>query len=153
MDCSISVSKHCRLTIRVQWIPLPSCGAIGKFTDCWDMTPSSITQCTSLSVCFYFPIFYFSFSSSSSYQGRKPGYFSFLDPFSPAVWLFMLLAYLAVSCVLFLAARSICYVNHSTRNKLVTKSSLGSGPSLTNQIKAVTARLSIKESLVKNKIC
>ncbi len=41
----------------------------------------------------------------SSLQGRKPGYFSFLDPFSPAVWLFMLLAYLAVSCVLFLAAR------------------------------------------------
>ncbi|KAF3692117.1 Glutamate receptor ionotropic, kainate 5 [Channa argus] len=38
-------------------------------------------------------------------RGRKPGYFSFLDPFSPAVWLFMLLAYLAVSCVLFLAAR------------------------------------------------
>ncbi|KAM3872859.1 glutamate receptor ionotropic, kainate 5 isoform 2-T2 [Diretmus argenteus] len=38
-------------------------------------------------------------------HGRKPGYFSFLDPFSPAVWLFMLLAYLAVSCVLFLAAR------------------------------------------------
>lgn len=38
-------------------------------------------------------------------QGRKPGYFSFLDPFSPAVWLFMLLAYLAVSCILFLAAR------------------------------------------------
>ncbi|XP_051722167.1 glutamate receptor ionotropic, kainate 5-like [Ctenopharyngodon idella] len=32
--------------------------------------------------------------------GRKPGYFSFLDLFSPAVWLFMLLAYLAVSCVL-----------------------------------------------------
>lgn len=39
------------------------------------------------------------------FQGRKPGYFSFLDPFSPAVWLFMLLAYLAVSCILFLAAR------------------------------------------------
>ncbi|XP_068780384.1 glutamate receptor ionotropic, kainate 5 isoform X3 [Struthio camelus] len=39
------------------------------------------------------------------HMGRKPGYFSFLDPFSPAVWLFMLLAYLAVSCVLFLAAR------------------------------------------------
>ena len=44
-------------------------------------------------------------SHSLSHQGRKPGYFSFLDPFSPAVWLFMLLAYLAVSCVLFLAAR------------------------------------------------
>lgn len=39
------------------------------------------------------------------FQGRKPGYFSFLDPFSPGVWLFMLLAYLAVSCVLFLVAR------------------------------------------------
>uniref|UniRef100_A0A8C4YK11 Glutamate receptor n=1 Tax=Gopherus evgoodei TaxID=1825980 RepID=A0A8C4YK11_9SAUR len=39
------------------------------------------------------------------HMGRKPGYFSFLDPFSPAVWLFMLLAYVAVSCVLFLAAR------------------------------------------------
>lgn len=38
-------------------------------------------------------------------QGRRPGYFSFLDPFSPGVWLFMLLAYLAVSCVLFLVAR------------------------------------------------
>lgn len=38
-------------------------------------------------------------------QGRKPGYFSFLDPFSPGVWLFMLLAYLAVSCILFLVAR------------------------------------------------
>ncbi|XP_013880617.1 glutamate receptor ionotropic, kainate 4 [Austrofundulus limnaeus] len=37
--------------------------------------------------------------------GRRPGYFSFLDPFSPGVWLFMLLAYLAVSCVLFLVAR------------------------------------------------
>nr|XP_057902812.1 glutamate receptor ionotropic, kainate 5-like isoform X2 [Doryrhamphus excisus] len=37
--------------------------------------------------------------------GRKPGYFSFLDPFSPAVWLFILFAYLAVSCILFLAAR------------------------------------------------
>ncbi|KAH1179942.1 hypothetical protein KIL84_005992 [Mauremys mutica] len=39
------------------------------------------------------------------HMGRRPGYFSFLDPFSPAVWLFMLLAYVAVSCVLFLAAR------------------------------------------------
>ncbi|XP_065510789.1 glutamate receptor ionotropic, kainate 5 [Caloenas nicobarica] len=39
------------------------------------------------------------------HMGRRPGYFSFLDPFSPAVWFFMLLAYLAVSCVLFLAAR------------------------------------------------
>ncbi|XP_059813036.1 glutamate receptor ionotropic, kainate 4 isoform X2 [Hypanus sabinus] len=38
-------------------------------------------------------------------MGRKPGYFSFLDPFSPGVWLFMVLAYLAVSCVLFLVAR------------------------------------------------
>ncbi|KAJ3590603.1 hypothetical protein NHX12_008553 [Muraenolepis orangiensis] len=38
-------------------------------------------------------------------EGRRPGYFSFLDPFSPGVWLFMLLAYLAVSCVLFLVAR------------------------------------------------
>nr|XP_051675382.1 glutamate receptor ionotropic, kainate 4 isoform X4 [Oryctolagus cuniculus] len=39
------------------------------------------------------------------HMGRRPGYFSFLDPFSPGVWLFMLLAYLAVSCVLFLVAR------------------------------------------------
>ncbi|XP_059497298.1 glutamate receptor ionotropic, kainate 5 isoform X2 [Stegostoma tigrinum] len=43
------------------------------------------------------------------HMGRKPGYFSFLDPFSPAVWLFMLLGYLAVSCVLFLAARMSPY--------------------------------------------
>ncbi|KAJ3590602.1 hypothetical protein NHX12_008552, partial [Muraenolepis orangiensis] len=42
-------------------------------------------------------------------SGRRPGYFSFLDPFSPGVWLFMLLAYLAVSCVLFLVARLTPY--------------------------------------------
>ncbi|KAK5868608.1 hypothetical protein PBY51_009608 [Eleginops maclovinus] len=42
-------------------------------------------------------------------EGRRPGYFSFLDPFSPGVWLFMLLAYLAVSCVLFLVARLTPY--------------------------------------------
>ncbi|KAJ3583531.1 hypothetical protein NHX12_017075, partial [Muraenolepis orangiensis] len=42
-------------------------------------------------------------------KGRRPGYFSFLDPFSPGVWLFMLLAYLAVSCVLFLVARLTPY--------------------------------------------
>uniref|UniRef100_A0A672QF63 Glutamate receptor n=1 Tax=Sinocyclocheilus grahami TaxID=75366 RepID=A0A672QF63_SINGR len=41
--------------------------------------------------------------------GRRPGYFSFMDPFSPGVWLFMLLAYLAVSCVLFLVARLTPY--------------------------------------------
>ncbi|XP_043338437.1 glutamate receptor ionotropic, kainate 4 isoform X1 [Cervus elaphus] len=43
------------------------------------------------------------------HMGRRPGYFSFLDPFSPGVWLFMLLAYLAVSCVLFLVARLTPY--------------------------------------------
>uniref|UniRef100_G1PSR7 Glutamate receptor n=1 Tax=Myotis lucifugus TaxID=59463 RepID=G1PSR7_MYOLU len=43
------------------------------------------------------------------HMGRKPGYFSFLDPFSPGVWLFMLLAYLAVSCILFLVARLTPY--------------------------------------------
>uniref|UniRef100_A0A8C2KVP7 Glutamate receptor n=1 Tax=Cyprinus carpio TaxID=7962 RepID=A0A8C2KVP7_CYPCA len=41
--------------------------------------------------------------------GSRSGYFSFLDPFSPGVWLFMLLAYLAVSCVLFLVARLTPY--------------------------------------------
>ncbi|KAG9348263.1 hypothetical protein JZ751_001998 [Albula glossodonta] len=46
---------------------------------------------------------------SQQATGRRPGYFSFLDPFSPGVWLFMLLAYLAVSCVLFLVARLTPY--------------------------------------------
>ncbi|ELK30299.1 Glutamate receptor, ionotropic kainate 4 [Myotis davidii] len=45
------------------------------------------------------------FQAKMERKGRKPGYFSFLDPFSPGVWLFMLLAYLAVSCILFLVAR------------------------------------------------
>lgn len=74
-------------------------------------TPSCLSVCLSvcpsvrlfLSICRVAPCVH---------QGRKPGYFSFLDPFSPAVWLFMLLAYLAVSCVLFLAARSIHYITH-----------------------------------------
>ncbi|KTF92669.1 hypothetical protein cypCar_00017067 [Cyprinus carpio] len=48
-------------------------------------------------------------ASDLNIKGRRPGYFSFLDPFSPGVWLFMLLAYLAVSCVLFLVARLTPY--------------------------------------------
>ncbi|NXQ24846.1 GRIK4 protein, partial [Alaudala cheleensis] len=65
-------------------------------------------------------------------QGRRPGYFSFLDPFSPGVWLFMLLAYLAVSCVLFLVARLTPYEWYSPHpcsqgrcNLLVNQYSLG----------------------------
>ncbi|KAL0994606.1 hypothetical protein UPYG_G00124760 [Umbra pygmaea] len=40
---------------------------------------------------------------------RQPGYWSFLEPFSPGVWLFMLLAYLIVSCVLFLVTKLTPY--------------------------------------------
>uniref|UniRef100_A0A4W3I6F7 Glutamate receptor n=1 Tax=Callorhinchus milii TaxID=7868 RepID=A0A4W3I6F7_CALMI len=66
------------------------------------------------------------------HMSRKPGYFSFLDPFSPGVWLFMVLAYLAVSCVLFLIARLTpyeWYMPHSCLkgkcNMLVNQYSLG----------------------------
>ncbi|XP_016016753.2 glutamate receptor ionotropic, kainate 4 isoform X11 [Rousettus aegyptiacus] len=66
------------------------------------------------------------------HMGRKPGYFSFLDPFSPGVWLFMLLAYLAVSCILFLVARLTPYEWYSPHpcaqgrcNLLVNQYSLG----------------------------
>ncbi|XP_067910302.1 glutamate receptor ionotropic, kainate 4 isoform X2 [Heterodontus francisci] len=65
-------------------------------------------------------------------RGRKPGYFSFLDPFSPGVWLFMVLAYLAVSCVLFLVARLSPYEWYNSQpcfrgkcNVLVNQYSLG----------------------------
>uniref|UniRef100_UPI00398F22E0 glutamate receptor ionotropic, kainate 4-like isoform X2 n=1 Tax=Pristiophorus japonicus TaxID=55135 RepID=UPI00398F22E0 len=65
-------------------------------------------------------------------RGRKPGYFSFLDPFSPGVWLFMVLAYLAVSCVLFLVARLSPYEWYNPQpcfkgkcNVLVNQYSLG----------------------------
>lgn len=72
-----------------------------SWSQCWASTRqnwivdrgASFNALTLLSVCFCL------------FQGRRPGYFSFLDPFSPGVWLFMLLAYLAVSCVLFLVAR------------------------------------------------
>ncbi|XP_075047136.1 glutamate receptor ionotropic, kainate 4 isoform X4 [Mixophyes fleayi] len=66
------------------------------------------------------------------HMGRKPGYFSFLDPFSPGVWLFMLLGYLAVSCVLFLVARLTPYEWYSPHpcvqgrcNLLINQYSLG----------------------------
>lgn len=79
-----------------------------------DMTPRFLTHCTFLSLLLHPSISPLHFVSLPSvHQGRKPGYFSFLDPFSPAVWLFMLLAYLAVSCVLFLAARSIHFLTQS----------------------------------------
>ncbi|XP_052385649.1 glutamate receptor ionotropic, kainate 4-like isoform X2 [Oncorhynchus keta] len=45
----------------------------------------------------------------TAHMTRRPGYWSFLDPFSPGVWLFMLLAYLIASCVLFLVARLTPY--------------------------------------------
>ncbi|XP_005988151.1 glutamate receptor ionotropic, kainate 4 isoform X1 [Latimeria chalumnae] len=66
------------------------------------------------------------------HMSRKPGYFSFLDPFSPGVWLFMLLAYLTVSCVLFLVARLTPYEWYNPQpclkgrcNLLVNQYSLG----------------------------
>lgn len=61
-------------------------------SSCPALASAFLTMYSESCLCFHF-------------QGRRPGYFSFLDPFSPGVWLFMLLAYLAVSCVLFLVAR------------------------------------------------
>ena len=38
-------------------------------------------------------------------NGTNPGVFSFLNPLSPDIWLYILLACLGVSCVLFVIAR------------------------------------------------
>ncbi|XP_074161279.1 glutamate receptor ionotropic, kainate 3 isoform X4 [Sminthopsis crassicaudata] len=38
-------------------------------------------------------------------NGTNPGVFSFLNPLSPDIWMYVLLAYLGVSCVLFVIAR------------------------------------------------
>uniref|UniRef100_A0A3P9JV03 Glutamate receptor n=1 Tax=Oryzias latipes TaxID=8090 RepID=A0A3P9JV03_ORYLA len=38
-------------------------------------------------------------------NGTNPGVFSFLSPLSPDIWMYILLAYLGVSCVLFVIAR------------------------------------------------
>ncbi|MEE6475930.1 hypothetical protein FKM82_010902, partial [Ascaphus truei] len=38
-------------------------------------------------------------------NGTNPGVFSFLNPLSPDIWMYILLAYLGVSCVLFVIAR------------------------------------------------
>ncbi|XP_061424119.1 glutamate receptor ionotropic, kainate 2-like isoform X3 [Lethenteron reissneri] len=38
-------------------------------------------------------------------NGTNPGIFSFLNPLSPDIWMYILLAYLGVSCVLFVIAR------------------------------------------------
>uniref|UniRef100_A0AAY5F3U1 Glutamate receptor n=1 Tax=Electrophorus electricus TaxID=8005 RepID=A0AAY5F3U1_ELEEL len=42
-------------------------------------------------------------------NGTNPGVFSFLNPLTPDIWLFMLLACLGVSCVLFVIARFTPY--------------------------------------------
>ncbi|NXO77893.1 GRIK3 protein, partial [Sitta europaea] len=39
-------------------------------------------------------------------NGTNPSVFSFLNPLSPDIWMYILLAYLGVSCVLFVIARS-----------------------------------------------
>ncbi|KAF0022694.1 hypothetical protein F2P81_025086 [Scophthalmus maximus] len=39
-------------------------------------------------------------------NGTNPGVFSFLNPLSPDIWMYILLAYLGVSCVLFVIARA-----------------------------------------------
>ncbi|XP_075053246.1 glutamate receptor ionotropic, kainate 1 isoform X5 [Mixophyes fleayi] len=41
-------------------------------------------------------------------NGTNPGVFSFLNPLSPDIWMYVLLACLGVSCVLFVIARSGC---------------------------------------------
>ncbi|POI25297.1 hypothetical protein CIB84_010953, partial [Bambusicola thoracicus] len=38
-------------------------------------------------------------------NGTNPSVFSFLNPLSPDIWMYILLAYLGVSCVLFVIAR------------------------------------------------
>ncbi|NWI42760.1 GRIK3 protein, partial [Picathartes gymnocephalus] len=40
-------------------------------------------------------------------NGTNPSVFSFLNPLSPDIWMYILLAYLGVSCVLFVIARYI----------------------------------------------
>ncbi|KAJ7996851.1 hypothetical protein DPEC_G00222810 [Dallia pectoralis] len=45
----------------------------------------------------------------TAHMTHPPSYWSFLDPFSPGILLFVLLAYLVVSCVLFLVARLTPY--------------------------------------------
>ncbi|KAF6118882.1 glutamate ionotropic receptor kainate type subunit 1 [Phyllostomus discolor] len=46
-------------------------------------------------------------------NGTNPGIFSFLSPLSPDVWVYVLLACLGVSCVLFVIARFTPYEWHS----------------------------------------
>ncbi|NXS63503.1 GRIK3 protein, partial [Brachypteracias leptosomus] len=46
-------------------------------------------------------------------NGTNPSVFSFLNPLSPDIWMYILLAYLGVSCVLFVIARSflsLCFL-------------------------------------------
>lgn len=38
-------------------------------------------------------------------NGTNNGFFSFLNPMTPDIWVYILLAYLGVSCVLFVIAR------------------------------------------------
>lgn len=40
-------------------------------------------------------------------NGTNPGVFSFLNPLTPDIWMYVLLACLGVSCVLFIIARYI----------------------------------------------
>ncbi|NXL57249.1 GRIK3 protein, partial [Chordeiles acutipennis] len=40
-------------------------------------------------------------------NGTNPSVFSFLNPLSPDIWMYILLAYLGVSCVLFVIARCV----------------------------------------------
>lgn len=40
-------------------------------------------------------------------NATKNGFFSFLNPMTPDIWVYILLAYLGVSCVLFVIARYV----------------------------------------------
>uniref|UniRef100_A0A8C6K954 Glutamate receptor n=1 Tax=Nothobranchius furzeri TaxID=105023 RepID=A0A8C6K954_NOTFU len=57
---------------------------------------------------------------------RKPnntnsGFFSFLNPMTPDIWVYILLAYLGVSCVLFVIARQQCYKPSPCSSELMPK--------------------------------
>ncbi|NXF11259.1 GRIK3 protein, partial [Smithornis capensis] len=61
-------------------------------------------------------------------NGTNPSVFSFLNPLSPDIWMYILLAYLGVSCVLFVIARDISNVHMYVSNKSFPLFPLSSTP-------------------------
>nr|XP_014042573.1 unnamed protein product [Salmo salar] len=120
VDLAAEIAKHCGIRYQLRIVGDGKYGARDAETKIWNgmvgelvygkadiaVAPLTITLVREEVIDFSKP--FMTLGISILYRkpnGTNPGVFSFLNPLSPDIWMYILLAYLGVSCVLFVIAR------------------------------------------------